>query len=128
MLDPLERSSVQAIRAAQALSEQPQPLRALLVAQHRPLGGRSSARQKEASAMGLQNGGFARVSPVNLIASRLRVLGQPLRVRLIDHLDRSGEAHVQALADELAATQQNTSKHLGALWRAGVVTRRQEGR
>lgn len=35
---------------------------------------------------------------------------------------------MQALADELGATQQNTSKHLGALWRAGVLARRQQGR
>lgn len=32
------------------------------------------------------------------------------------------------MADELAATQQNTSKHLRALWQAGVVSRRQDGR
>jgi len=44
MLDPLERFSIEAIRAAQALGEQPQPLRALLVAQCRLLGRRSSAR------------------------------------------------------------------------------------
>lgn len=63
-----------------------------------------------------------------LVAARLRVLGQPVRVRLIDQLERSGEIHVQALADELATTQQNTSKHLVALWRTGVVSRRQDGR
>lgn len=56
------------------------------------------------------------------------MLGQPVRVRLIDRLERLGDAHVQALADDLGATQQNTSKHLGALWRVGVLTRRQEGR
>lgn len=65
---------------------------------------------------------------VDMVARRLRVLGQPIRVRLLDRLEHGGETHVQALADELAATQQNTSKHLGALWRAGVVARRQEGR
>lgn len=65
---------------------------------------------------------------VELVAARFRVLGQPIRVRLLERLELLGEAHVQALADELAATQQNTSKHLGALWRAGLVTRRQEGR
>lgn len=65
---------------------------------------------------------------VELVARRLRVLGQPVRVRLVDRVERLGEVHVQALADELAATQQNTSKHLGALLRAGVVSRRQDGR
>lgn len=47
---------------------------------------------------------------------------------MVDRLDRLGEAHVQALADALATSQQNTSKHLAALWRAGVLARRQEGR
>lgn len=65
---------------------------------------------------------------VDLVAGRRRVLGQPVRVRLIDRLDRRGEANVQALADELEASQQNASKHLGALWRAGILARRQEGR
>lgn len=63
-----------------------------------------------------------------LVAARLRILGQPLRVRLIDHLDHRGESRVQALADDLEMSQQNASKHLIALWRAGVLTRRHEGR
>lgn len=65
---------------------------------------------------------------IDLVATRLRVLGQPMRVRIVDRLDRLGKTHVQALADALAATQQNTSKHLVALWRAGLVARRQDGR
>ena len=35
---------------------------------------------------------------------RLRVLGQPLRIRLIDRLDRRGEVTVSALAEELGVT------------------------
>lgn len=65
---------------------------------------------------------------VALVAERFRVLGHPARIGLIDRLDRLGEVHVQALADDLPATQQNTSKHLGALLRAGLLARRQEGR
>lgn len=65
---------------------------------------------------------------IELVATRLRVLGQPVRLRLIDRLEYRGETHVQALADELATTQQNTSKHLVALRRAGILTGRQEGR
>lgn len=65
---------------------------------------------------------------VELVAAHLRLLGQPFRVRLIDRLDRIGEAHVQQLADELGTTQQNASKHLTALWRSGVLARRHEGR
>ncbi len=65
---------------------------------------------------------------VELLAERLRVLGQPVRLRLIVRLAWLGEANVQTLADELVATQQNISKHLGALWRAGIVKRYQSGR
>lgn len=35
---------------------------------------------------------------------------------------------MQALADELGATQQNVSRHLGLLLRADIVARRQDGR
>jgi DNA-binding transcriptional ArsR family regulator len=63
---------------------------------------------------------------VDLIADRLRVLGEPMRIRLLDHL-RSGEATVQSLADSAGAGQQNVSKHLGVLLRAGVVGRRKDG-
>lgn len=65
---------------------------------------------------------------VDLVAARLRLLGQPVRVRLIERFDRLGEAHVQQLADELGETQQNMSKHLAALWRVGVLARRRDGR
>lgn len=65
---------------------------------------------------------------VELVARQLRVLGQPVRVRLIERLDEVGETNVQTLADEMLVTQQNASKHLGALWSAGIVARRREGR
>lgn len=63
---------------------------------------------------------------VELIAHRLRVLGQPLRIKLLDRL-QSGEASVQELADELDALPQNVSQHLGLLYQAGMVSRRQVG-
>ena len=65
---------------------------------------------------------------MELIAQRLRVLGQPVRVRIVDVLEDAGEMTVQVLADEIDATQQNVSQHLGVLLHAGVVTRRQHGR
>lgn len=65
---------------------------------------------------------------VELVAHRFRVLGQPTRLCLVDRLELVTEAHVQALVDELETTQQNVSKHLGVLYRAGIVSRRQEGR
>jgi DNA-binding transcriptional ArsR family regulator len=63
---------------------------------------------------------------VEVIAERLRVIAEPMRIRLLDRL-RAGEATVQALADATGASQQNVSKHLGVLLRAGVVGRRKEG-
>jgi len=48
---------------------------------------------------------------VELIAARLRLVGQPLRIRMLDHLERNGEREVQQLADELDAP---TAKHLKA--------------
>ena len=61
-----------------------------------------------------------------LIARRFRVLGDPLRVRLLDLL-RDGEQTVNALADRLDAGQQNVSKHLSVLADAGMLARRKEG-
>jgi DNA-binding transcriptional ArsR family regulator len=51
-----------------------------------------------------------------------------MRVRLLDELDRRGEANVQTRADELSATQQNASRPLGVLTQAGLLARRQDGR
>lgn len=65
-------------------------------------------------------------SLVELVAARLRVLGQPLRIRVIDHLMR-GSATVQELADALGVVQQNVSQHLNILHQAGILTRCREG-
>ncbi len=63
---------------------------------------------------------------VELIAERFRVLGEPMRIRLLDAL-RDGEATVHDLQEATDASQQNVSKHLGVLLRAGIVGRRKEG-
>jgi DNA-binding transcriptional ArsR family regulator len=63
---------------------------------------------------------------VELIAQRFRVLGEPMRIKLLDRL-RTGDASVHELAEATGSTQQNVSKHLGVLHRAGVVSRRKEG-
>ena len=61
-----------------------------------------------------------------LIARRFRLLGEPMRIKLLDRL-RAGEASVQDLAAAVGTTQQNVSKHLGVLADAGIVARRKEG-
>jgi DNA-binding transcriptional ArsR family regulator len=63
---------------------------------------------------------------VGLIAERFRVIGEPMRIKLLDRL-RDGDATVGELAEALGATQQNVSKHLGVLRSADIVTRTKEG-
>ena len=63
---------------------------------------------------------------VELIAQRFRVLGEPMRIKLLDRL-RDGEATVGELQEALGASQQNVSKHLGVLLAAGLVSRTKRG-
>jgi DNA-binding transcriptional ArsR family regulator len=63
---------------------------------------------------------------VDLIAQRFRVLGEPMRIKLLDRL-RDGEATVGELQEALDASQQNVSKHLGVLLQAGMVSRTKQG-
>lgn len=60
------------------------------------------------------------------VAERLRMLGQPVRLRLVERL-AEGSSTPQELSDGLGLSQQNVSKHLLSLHRAGVVSRRPEG-
>lgn len=64
---------------------------------------------------------------VELIAQRFRALSEPTRVKLLDHL-RDGEATVVELTAAIGTTEQNVSKHLGVLHRAGIVARRKQGK
>jgi DNA-binding transcriptional ArsR family regulator len=61
-----------------------------------------------------------------LIARRFRVIGEPMRIRLLDRL-RDGEATVTELTEALGASQQNVSKHLAVLADVGILGRRKEG-
>lgn len=61
-----------------------------------------------------------------MIAERLRVIGDPTRIRILDLL-RGSEMTVTEITRELGASQQNVSKHLGILHQAGVVSRRKQG-
>ncbi len=63
---------------------------------------------------------------VELVARRFRVLGEPMRIRILERL-RGGEQTVQELTDAINASQQNVSKHLNILLDAGLVARRKEG-
>jgi len=62
----------------------------------------------------------------DLIAERFRVLAEPMRIRILDHL-RDGPQSVGVLAGELGTSQQNVSKHLSLLHNAGIVARERSG-
>src|SRR3954449_12058981 len=59
-------------------------------------------------------------------ASLFRVLGHPVRVRILELL-RDGERSVGALQQELALDSSGTSQHLSALRRIGLVESRRDG-
>lgn len=63
---------------------------------------------------------------IEVVARRFRVLSEPMRIKLLDHL-RGGPASVGELRAATASSQQNVSKHLGVLHDAGLVRRRKEG-
>jgi DNA-binding transcriptional ArsR family regulator len=60
---------------------------------------------------------------LELVASRFRVLGEPLRLRLLQQLALA-ERSVSELAALLATSQPNVSKHLKLMQEAGLVARR----
>jgi len=62
-----------------------------------------------------------------LIADRFAVLGDPMRVRILDVLRRHGEASVGEVAEQLQAGYANVAKHLGLLARERIVAREKEG-
>ena len=63
---------------------------------------------------------------IELVAQRFRVLGEPMRIKLLDQLRDAG-ATVGELQEVLGASQQNVSKHLGVLHAAGMVSRAKDG-
>ena len=63
---------------------------------------------------------------VELIAQRFRVIGEPMRIRILDAL-REGPMTVNELTEALGASQQNVSKHIGVLAQAGIVGREKDG-
>lgn len=63
---------------------------------------------------------------VELIAGRFRILGEPIRIRILQELE-GGEKNVGELVEAIGSSQPNVSKHLRILQESGVVGRRQEG-
>lgn len=63
---------------------------------------------------------------IELAARRFRMLGEPQRLRILQTLE-AGERTVGEVVEELEANQSNISKHLQALYDAGLVGRRRDG-
>ena len=61
-----------------------------------------------------------------MIARRFRVLGEPMRIRLLHSL-YDGEKHVGALVALSRGSQTNVSRNLQNLADAGIVSRRRAG-
>lgn len=61
------------------------------------------------------------------VADRLRILADATRLRILSVL-REGEASVVQIVETVGASQPNVSRHLALLLRAGIVTRRPQGR
>jgi len=66
------------------------------------------------------------VDLAEMISARLRIIGDPTRIRILDLL-RDDELSVTQLTERLETSQQNASKHLGMLLQAGIVARRKDG-
>lgn len=63
---------------------------------------------------------------LELISQRFRLLADPMRLKILHHL-QSGEKSVTELVAVTGASQPNISKHLSTLRIHGLVRRRQEG-
>lgn len=61
------------------------------------------------------------------IGTLMATLADPNRIAILESL-RQGEASVQQLADELELPHRNASHHAAILHRAGLLSRRREGR
>ena len=63
---------------------------------------------------------------LEMIAARFKILGEPMRLRLIIALE-GGEKNVTHLVEATGGTQANVSRHLQSLTEAGILDRRKEG-
>lgn len=70
------------------------------------------------------------VDDANTLAAALKVLADPVRLRLLGLIRSSpgGRALTRDLVDSLEVGQSTISHHLGSLFDAGYVTRERDGR
>ena len=64
---------------------------------------------------------------VEMVAAMLKVLGDPIRIRLVEMLNDRGSATVSALTACVSVSQPTVSNHLAVLYQSGIVSRRRRG-
>ena len=64
---------------------------------------------------------------VESTAHVLRCLGHPLRLRILDVLEREAEATVTRIYETLQVEQAVASQHLTTMWDKGILQRRKDG-
>ncbi len=67
-----------------------------------------------------------RADAFDAVASYFGVLSEPMRLRIM-HATCETEKTVSQIVAETGATQTNVSRHLGIMYRSGVLARRKEG-
>ena len=78
-------------------------------------------------ARGTMNQNLIPRSMLEQVARRFRLLGEPVRLEILNLLHARGEMNVQELVHATGLGQANVSKHLGLLLEEGLVSRRKEG-
>ena len=63
---------------------------------------------------------------VESVAQRFRLLGEPMRLRILQILEQ-GERTVSEIVAAIDGNQPNISSHLRALWDGGLLKRRRSG-
>jgi len=61
-------------------------------------------------------------------AEILRAIAHPLRMNILEFIDRNGDTHVNKIYNTLNLEQSITSQHLRILRNADLVTTRREGK
>jgi ArsR family transcriptional regulator len=64
---------------------------------------------------------------IDRVAGRFQILGEPVRLELLNRLSAEGEMTVSDLVEATDFQQANVSKHLRRMADEGIVSRRKDG-
>ncbi len=64
---------------------------------------------------------------IQAAAAMLKCIGHPVRLRIIELLDRTGEQNVTAIYETLGIEQAAASQHLNLMRDKGILARRRDG-